>query len=411
MKPFSDYDIHSVLSTIIEETKGEIKELNNQYVLKASKTELEEYYINKVIINPIVFHVDKKYIKSNEISKTDFNPPEYRSYFDFDDTPHKILVNVLKIGIPFEGDKTLWKIKPSTFSVSGYPDIIVMENEVILTFTFRDNTDEARIKESIERDIITLSTMVSYLEDDVNKHNQKAPELIKKVINNKFETAKSTTGLIASLGIPIQKTDEPPIYAIPTQRKPKPISMPKVATEKYEPEPILEEKEYQYILDILHSMSLVIERNPKSFSSMNEESIRDHFLLQLNGHYEGGATGETFNASGKTDIIIREKDKNVFIAECKFWHGPKTFSEAIDQLLSYLTWRDSKTALMIFNKNQDSTAVLEKMHEIMEDHPEHKKTEYFNNKNGWSRYIFVKNSEPGKEIIITTQLYDIPKEK
>ncbi len=69
-------------------------------------------------------------------------------------------------------------------------------------------------------------------------------------------------------------------------------------------------------------MSVVVERNPTSFATLDEEGIRDHFLLQLNGHYEGAATGETFNAAGKTDIMIRAEDRNVFIAECKFWRGP-----------------------------------------------------------------------------------------
>ena len=97
-----------------------------------------------------------------------------------------------------------------------------------------------------------------------------------------------------------------------------------------------------------------------------------------------------------------------FIAECKFWDGPKVFNDAIAQLLGYLTWRDSKTALLIFNRNKDSSKVLVKMNETIENHPEYKKTEYFKNSKGFSRYILVKNSEPGKEIIITTQLYDIP---
>jgi hypothetical protein len=157
-------------------------------------------------------------------------------------------------------------------------------------------------------------------------------------------------------------------------------------------------------------MSLVIERNPASFASLDEESIRDHFLLQLNGHYEGGATGETFNASGKTDILIREDNKNVFIAECKFWRGQKVFVEAVGQLLGYLTWRDSKCALMIFNRTKDSNAVRERMHEAMESLPEHRKT-VFHQADGNSRYILIKESEPGKEIIVTTQLYDIPSDK
>jgi len=33
---------------------------------------------------------------------------------------------------------------------------------------------------------------------------------------------------------------------------------------------------------------------------------------------QGKATGETFNRARKTDILLREGDRNVFIAECKF---------------------------------------------------------------------------------------------
>jgi hypothetical protein len=49
------------------------------------------------------------------------------------------------------------------------------------------------------------------------------------------------------------------------------------------------------------------------------------------------------DCSGKTDILIRDNDKNIFIAECKFWGGPKLFKETIDQLLGYTSWRDTKT--------------------------------------------------------------------
>src|SRR5262245_59047525 len=116
----------------------------------------------------------------------------------------------------------------------------------------------------------------------------------------------------------------------------------------------------------MRSMALVIERNPAAFASLDEEAIHTHFLLQLNGHYEGGATGETFNTSGKTDILIRVENRNIFIAECKLRRGPKTFNEAVDQLLGYLSWRDTKCALLIFNKTRDSGAVRQKMHEAME---------------------------------------------
>jgi hypothetical protein len=60
---------------------------------------------------------------------------------------------------------------------------------------------------------------------------------------------------------------------------------------------------------------------------MKEEDLRQHFLVQLNGQYEGRATGETFNFEGKTDILIRAERKNIFIAECKFWDGPDSLTK------------------------------------------------------------------------------------
>jgi hypothetical protein len=63
-----------------------------------------------------------------------------------------------------------------------------------------------------------------------------------------------------------------------------------------------------------------------------------------NGVFKGQATGETFNFQGKTDILIRVEGKNVFIAECKFWKGEKALLATLDQLLSYLSWRDTKAA-------------------------------------------------------------------
>jgi hypothetical protein len=82
---------------------------------------------------------------------------------------------------------------------------------------------------------------------------------------------------------------------------------------------------------------------------MEEEHLRDHILMVLDPNFEyGSATGETFNKKGKTDILLRHDSSVAFVAECKFWGGEKVFHKTIDQLLNYLTWRDSKTAVIIF---------------------------------------------------------------
>ena len=81
--------------------------------------------------------------------------------------------------------------------------------------------------------------------------------------------------------------------------------------------------EYEEILRMMQSMAQVMELSPHVFETLGEEDLRTHFLVALNGQYEGQATGETFNFQGKTDILIRADGRNVFIAECKFWSGGK----------------------------------------------------------------------------------------
>lgn len=404
--PFRDGDTFATFRNVIEKVTGEIKTLENDYILKASQAELEDYYVEKVLIRPIILHADQYYIESQSGTRIDVSHDFRRAVFPGE---RAIVQGTrLDIAIPYEGDAGLWRIQASTFSVSGYPEIEVRDNEIILTVTFPDDSaDPAQMKSDIDGQIGSLADAVNYLRRDVENHNKSAPGSVRSAIQRKRQLAESTIGAVTKLGIPIKRRDVPLTYTVPTKRRISPANRPKVATEQYKPEPALEEEEYQHILKVMRSMSLVIERNPGAFTTLDEETIRTHFLLQLNGHYEGGATGETFNASGKTDILIRVDGRNIFIAECKFWRGPKVFNEAIDQLFGYLAWRDTKCALLVFNKTKDSSAVLQKMHEEMEARSEHRRTVSYD-PNGDSRYIFMKESDPGREIIITTQLYDVP---
>lgn len=405
MQPFREGDTFATLRKLVENVTAEINSLDNEYVLKASPTELEQHFTEKVLVSPLILHSEDLYIRSQTGTLIDVSRDFDRAAF----RGEKIVVagTRVEIGIPFEGDPMLWRIRASTLT-SGHPEIDIRSNEVVFSVTFPDDSaDPDRLRANIERHAKSLSDAVGYLKRDVGNHNNSAPNVIRQTLERKRALAQSATGAVAALGIPMKRRDTEPTFTIPTKRRESPAKRPTVAVGKYEPEPILDEKEYQHILEVLKSMSLVIERNPSSFASLDEEAIRDHFLLQLNGHYEGSATGETFNASGKTDILIRVENRNVFIAECKFWRGPKGFNDAIDQLLGYLSWRDSKCALLVFNKTKDSSTIRQKMHEVMESRSQLRKI-VFHRPDGDSRYILVKDSDPGREISVTTQLYDMP---
>ena len=92
-------------------------------------------------------------------------------------------------------------------------------------------------------------------------------------------------------------------------------------------------------------------------------------LAHLNGHFEGAAAGERFRKKGKTDICIEHDNRAAFVAECKLWKGQKALLAAIDQLLSYLTWRDTRTALIVWNiANKDFSKLQGEMPGLLQTH-------------------------------------------
>jgi hypothetical protein len=155
-------------------------------------------------------------------------------------------------------------------------------------------------------------------------------------------------------------------------------------------------------------MSFVMERSPTVFENAEEEHIRVHYLVQLNGQYQGAATGETFNHQGKTDILIRHQNRNVFVAECKFWGGYRGLIETANQLLGYTTWRDTRTALIIFSRNQDFTNVISEAQRAMKDHQQYKSGPTKESETRF-RYIFNHPDDKQRDIIVTLMLFNMPK--
>ncbi len=127
------------------------------------------------------------------------------------------------------------------------------------------------------------------------------------------------------------------------------------------PEPKISGKMYLDVLNTINNALKGLEQKKGIYSGMGEEDIRDYLMMFLETRYQDTtATRESFNKSGKTDILLKHTDNsNLFVAECKVWGGQQIFLAAIDQLFNlYLTWRDSKAALLLFVRNADFSGVL-----------------------------------------------------
>lgn len=165
--------------------------------------------------------------------------------------------------------------------------------------------------------------------------------------------------------------------------------------------------EYSKILETIHSIGMMFERQPNTYSNKDEESLRDHILVTLQAVVIGTATGETFNKRGKTDILVRNGDYNEFIGECKFWSGKSNYLNTIDQLLSYLSWRDTNTAIIMFVQNKDFSAVLDKVDSYTSTHPLFlKKIGQANDT--WRNFEFRMQDDQSKIVNVAVMLYHIP---
>ena len=207
--------------------------------------------------------------------------------------------------------------------------------------------------QKIQNSLNIIKTYLECLRADAQELNDLISVEARKHVEQRRQKFLADRNLVAALGFPLKRRpDAPQTYRIPEIKRRVQSRPPVTAMTPFKPEPTLDMVEYEHILSIMTNMALVMERIPESFASIGEEDLRMHFLVQLNGHYEGQATGETFNRGGKTDILIRSEGRNIFIAECKYWDGPKKLIETVDQLLSYTSWRDSKIAILIFNRQK-----------------------------------------------------------
>jgi hypothetical protein len=82
-----------------------------------------------------------------------------------------------------------------------------------------------------------------------------------------------------------------------------------------------------------------------------------------------GSSGETFSKQGKTDLFLRAGGGGSLVVECKLWAGAKRYSDSLDQLFRYLTWRHGFGVLLTFSTNKDMTACIAAAKSCVESHP------------------------------------------
>ena len=274
------------------------------------------------------------------------------------------------VHIPFTGDKAIFSLRPSTFDLNP-PRADVADGELRHVVVYPDDRP-LDITSQTRGLIASIERFLGYARGDVEQFNRTLENRARSAIQTRCARVSRHNEHVASTGLPISPPgDQTKTYiAKDIVRRPAPVLPSTPVEQPMALEPVLADAVYDHILYVIRITGLGMERSPKTYEGMGEEARREVILNALNTHYRGEGTAEAFNMGGKTDILVRHEGSNLFIGECKFWVGPKGFTETIDQLFRYRAWRDTKLAVIMFVRQKDFTSVIESGRAQLEQHPQ-----------------------------------------
>jgi hypothetical protein len=400
---FHKHDLCRLIESQREALRNELDGMQDSRLLNTDLAELQSYAATKYAINwPVLGEpvVDEGRAKM-EVGR-------YGGYSRGDEPTVLVDAQRYTLEVPFDGDKELFFTRGSTFTYNP-PRGQVREGMLTTTIVERDPSAEA-LNQQFDRFLAEIRQHLGWLKNDIDSWNSSIVGEVTKLVGYRRQKSEQAGAVASGLKFGIkQRTDRAATYAMPVTQRRKIVHQFPAAKPGAPPEPILSNEVYRAILDTLKQMSQVMERSPHAYATMDEETLRFQFLVPLNAHFEGEARAEVFNYGGKTDILITVRGKNIFIGECKFWKGAKALMDTVDQVLGYLAWRDTKCAILLFNRNRNFSQVLAQLRPTLEGHPHFVSFDGSRDETELT-FTFKRPDDSDRNLKLTVLAFDIPAE-
>ena len=363
MRIFAEGELRNHLEERLHDMQRAVLAEGTNQLLNVNELDYVEFLVSQYCVEPLVLHqhllhvtAREEMIQANRFPR-DFDVRDGAAYSK----------QVVTYHLPFSGQSRLLSLTPST-SIMWSTNVQIQGGEILFDIVNWRN-DPEEIKREAAENLRNIERQASYIAREVDAYNSVLQQRATECISARKQVLLKQANLLERLGVPFKTRKEvPETFAIPALQKKAIISKPSAPVSPYTPEPALDDATYRQILKLCQGTGTEIERHPGIYEGKDEETMRDHFIMVLSPHFDS-VTGETFNKAGKTDILIRYEGMNAFVAECKYWRGSKQHSETIDQVLSYLTWRDSKAAILYFVKSKNLDPVLKQISEETPKHP------------------------------------------
>jgi len=428
MKIFSQHPLSEFLEQRRQAVVREIQSEPQDHLLNVNEADYVKYLVHKHHLEPVTFAFDAtRAASADKLIPAENHPPLFHVQ-----AGQSYSRPVITLHVPFTGEPELLHCSPSTRITWTYEVTIAASEIQFDLINWRDDPETLHRDKNTILDNITEQN--AHLTDEVTQFNSRLEGFVRQTLSARKSGLLTQLNLVGSLGIP---AGVPQTFAVPIVPKKLVVKPSAPASERAfpspsgcgdevsraqqssktrvrgegqtgaaSPDPTLDDETYQNILGIIHTLGVAMERHPSTYADKHEQDLRDIFLATLSTHYPS-STGETFNKKGRTDILVRHDGSNAFVAECKFWGGLKTFHSTIDQLLGYLTWRDSKAALISFVQETRIAPILEV---IATGTPRHPCFVRLESKQGesWRQFEFRLPTDSGRNVHLTVLTFHFP---
>jgi len=301
------------------------------------------------------------------------------------------------ITVQVQGDASLFSFRSHRGAPMGEIGGKVSDNTLSFNWTGGLETDSGAIKQWLDECRRRMEPFVNNNNADVPPLNDQMRSAVRAALEERRNQELQRRRVALNLPFPMTRQLGATRLVKAERRRVQLRPATASPATPFSPEPELSPQVYDEILSDCVAMATVFERMPLA-SGTEEDHLRNTILGMLNTNYSGDAAGEMFNGNGKTDILVRRNDRNVFIGECKFYKGPASVTKAIDQLLGYLVWRDTKAALLLFVRNGNFTEVVQKANTAAAEHPQCRRAVGGADPARRSDYVFTRAEDPDRAI-------------
>jgi hypothetical protein len=391
------------LSQLLQERREEALDTVRQWPdsdIRSNPEQVTDEIVASLGLKPI--ELDLSAIKRSPIRADSFvQGPSFR----------RVPGQILTVYIPFSGSSELLYYRASTSRRFGQdPNIYISEQTVEMQIgAVIDRLTESAVLEQVGNFKRDIQTFAEWANTDAEQFNKELRNLVRTAVVERKQLLDETAELETALDIPIALVPADRQVEIPVVRKT--LRLEEISSQENQDDFHLADVIYEDVLHRIISFGRAMERLPITARKFNEEGIRDVALFILNANYQGEVAGEVFNGAGKTDVTLTYRDRNAFIGEFKFWSGQARFRDAVDQLLSYTVWRDTKAALILLIKDVRATTAIEGADAVIRSHPQLRTAREASDLDVRRDYVLASNSDPDRHISVALLPVVIPNPK